>query len=150
MPLLHARTSAQVGPTYRTSHSGVTVAERKCPQLCRSCTRGHRHRVRPTGRTPQRVCRSPSPSARPAVLAREGQPPLTCKSTPSNRGLGRAPSPVTLVGGRGRGPSRLDSRGSHSTVSEELAGLALSIGWQETVASAVVRKLPRYKDASAG
>jgi len=43
--------------------------------------------------------------------------PLTIKSNPSNGGLGRARSPVKLVGGRGRGPGRQDSRGSHWTVS---------------------------------
>jgi len=62
----------QTGPPRR----GVPVAESDYPHMCHSCTRGLRHRVRPTGRTPQRVCRSPSTSARPVVLAREGPPTL--------------------------------------------------------------------------
>jgi len=65
--------------------------------------------------------------------------PLTSKSTPSNGRLGRARSAVTLVGGRGRGPGRQDSRGTHLTVSQGFAGLAFSIGRQETLVSAVIR-----------
>jgi len=68
--------------------------------------------------------------------------PLTSKSTPSNGGLGRARSPVTLVGGRGRGPGRQYSRGLHLTVTQDLAVLALGTGQQDTMGSAVVQELP--------
>jgi hypothetical protein len=105
--------------------------------LCHSCTREIRPQVQPTYRTPERVIRSPSPSARPVVVAWGF--PLTSKSTPHNGGLGRAHSSMTMVGGRDWGPGRQDSLCSHSSIREELAGRCWGQGRQEEVGSAVMQ-----------
>jgi hypothetical protein len=88
--------------------------------LCHSCTRGLRPRVRPTGRTPPTGVPVAEPKCATCRAGAWGSP-LIGKSTPHNGGLGRPLPPVTLAVGRGRGPCRQDSSGSHSSLSEELA-----------------------------
>lgn len=116
---------------------------RRCRHLSRACTQlvsrtcaalalaGFEPDDQPTDR-PERVSRSPCPSARPVVFAREG-PPLNSRTTTLNRDPGRARWPGKLLAGRERGSGRRKSLVTCSSEGESLDGQGWGPGREKRV-----------------